>query len=237
MAAAYVAGSRGTANGSATTLAVVPGTLTSGGAAQATTSGNVLLAFFSAFNSINAAVDITGCTATGATFTEDETLAMNGIARWQLSAFYAENITGQATHTLTGAFDSSSFANAACIEVSGVPTSATLNADASATGTSTDPTGAAISPTANGLHVFFVAHDNLNAFTAGAGWTEVHQETPDGSIRMGVYTRAAVSGVSQTPAVTHATSAAWAILHLVIAETGGGGAVIQAIAPRWIGRR
>ena len=226
MAVAYVAGSLGEGNGSGTTLAQTPGVLIAGGSAQATTTGNALLAFFSAFNATNAPVDITGATATAATFPEDETIAMSGISRWQMSSFYAQNITGQASHTITGAFDASSFGNAMCAEFSGVSTSAALDSDNSATGVSTNPTGAAITPTANGLHIFAVFHNNPGAFTAASGWTEIDNVDPDGSIRMGMYYRTAANGVSQTPAVTHASSAAWAILHVVLAEpaAAGGGA-------------
>ena len=223
MAATYVAGSRGTANAIASSIVCTPGILTSGGSAQATTSGNVLLNFASAYNQANAAIDITGATATGATFTEDETITMSGITRWQLSAFYAQNITGQSSHGITTSFDAAAFANVICAEISGAHTSTALNADNSATGVSTNPSGAAITPTSDGLHVFAVFHNDTGAFTAGSGWTEAHQETPDGSIRMGLYYRTAANGVSQTPAVTQAVSAAWAILHVVIADAAGGG--------------
>lgn len=231
MAAGYVTGSRGDADGvsAVTSLGVVPGILTSGGSAQATTSGNVLLAFFTAFESGGSPVDITGATATGATFTEFETITMNTFSQWQTSGFVAENITGQATHTVTGSVSSSSFLDAGIVEIDGAATSGANNADTSATGTSTNPTGAAITPTANGLHVFYVVHNDPGAFTAVAGWDERLNTSPNGSIRTGIYTRAAVSGVSQTPSVTHATSAAWSIIHIVITDAGGG-AVVNRIS-------
>lgn len=231
MAVAYVTGSVGDATGLTTALAMTPGVLTTGGSAQATTSGNVLLVFASAFNNINNPVDLTSVTATGATFTETETITMSGSSQWQSSLFHAENITGQSTHTLTANIDQSSFTNGICAEFSGVPTSGSFHADGSASAVSTDPSGAGITPTVNGLHVFAVFHNDTAAFTAVAGWTEILNVSVDGASRMGLYTRAAVSGVLQTPSVTHAVSAQWAILHIVLAEPGGG----SAPRPRYIG--
>lgn len=231
MAAAYVTGSRGDAtSGGGTSLGVVPGILTSGGSAQATTTGNVLTAFFTAFEQASAPVDITGATATGATFNEFETLTMSGFSQWQTSGFIAQNITGQATHTVTGTVSSTSFIDAAIIEISGASTTAADNINGSATGSSTNPSGAGLTPTADGLHVFFVVHNASTAFTADAGWDERLNTSPGGSTRLGIYTRAAVNGVSQTPSVTHGTSAAWTIIHIVVADDGGGTPVVDKIS-------
>lgn len=224
MAAAYVSGSRGDANGAeVTTLAVVPGVLTSGGTSQGTSLANALVAFFSAYEAADDPVDLTSATATGATFTEFETLTMPGFTQWQTSGFLAQGISPQDPHTVTGTASSASFMNAAIIEVSGASATVANNGDTSASGTSTNPTGGPLTPSANGLHVFFVIHADNAAFTAGSGWTEALNTGPDGSSRMGIYYRTAVNGVEQTPTVTHAVSAAWSIIHIVLADAGGGG--------------
>lgn len=230
MAAEYVAGSVGDATTVGTSINVTPGVLTTGGSAQPTTTGNALLVFVGAFEEANNPVDITGASATGATFVENETRAMDGFPEWQNSNFTAEGITGQSAHTTTVSVATSSFINAIIAEFSGVPATGALHADASATGTSTNPSGAGITPTVDGLHVFAVFHNNNGAFTAGAGWTELLNADVDGATRIGLYVRDAANGVTQTPAVTHATSAAWMILHAVLADDGGGGGAAAILA-------
>ena len=215
------------ANVSAGAQVSVDGTL-----AGASISGNALWVFVSAFNSTDAPVDITTVTATGASFTEIETLAMSASSRWQTSVFLAENITGQATPIITANVDASSFLQIAVVEVESVLAAAVLDADASVSAVGTDPTGAGASASATGLHIFGVVHNDPGAFTAGSGWTEVLNLDQDGSTRFGVFTRVAAASVSQTPAVTQAVSAQYAIIHSILKDVGGGGAPTMSFKHR-----
>lgn len=187
----------------------------------AATAGNTLWVFVSAFNATNEPVDITSVTATGATFTETETLAMSGSSRWQHSTFLANAISGTPT-VITATTGASSFTQIVVVEVAGLNATA-LDTDNSATATGTNPTGAAATATGAGLHLFGVIHGHNGAFTAGSGWSETLNVDQDGSSRFGVYSRTAAASVSQTPAVTQATSAAYAIIHTILANVGSGG--------------
>ncbi len=101
----------------------------------------------------------------------------NGPQGARAQTFYAQNITGGATHTVTVTYSGTVGFQSHCIhEYSGAATTGVLDVAAAASGTSTAPSASGTTTNANDL-IFGWCYDNNGTLTAGSGFTV--RQAPD----------------------------------------------------------
>lgn len=148
---------------------------------------------------------ITSITCTGMTFTKIDGLLVAG-GTYDVSAWYAYNITGSATPTLTVNYVAGAIGGAIIREYSGGTTTDPLDKSASATGTtatlSSGATAALVG--SNDLVIGFGGTgDSGNTYTAGAGYSNATTLKIGTTVDMGLEDKSLVgSTAAQTATFT-----------------------------------
>jgi hypothetical protein len=186
--------------------------LVSGAFTTSTTSGNFLVV------AIGNDSGLTG-TITSITDSKGNTYAKaNDIATSvSLSVWYAANITGGSSHTITVNFNDSNTGNVSIVaqEFSGIMASGALDKTAAATGTSTSPSSGATATTtqANELVVAsLVTAGTATTTTAGAGYSNLGGPTTITDARTAQASKIVAATGTQTATFTLAASRTWACI-------------------------
>jgi hypothetical protein len=196
MAIAFVNRATATAHGSGSTVVT---------AAQNHTTGNLLVVgvkWEGGGITVNSVTDTAGNTYTPLTARN------NGGGDPSFQAFYAKNITGNASNILTATFSNSSpnFTWIAAFQYSGCDTSAPFDQENFGSGTSTSGTTGSITTTlADEVLVSFTAlAGGVTSFTPGSGYTERWDGPVDSGIDTGTGEDQIVSSIS-----TYTASESW----------------------------
>jgi hypothetical protein len=142
----------------------------------------------------------------------------------QLEAWKCESATASVT-TVTANLSGGSYVGLAILEVDGGAVSASTDAQTTPTA-GVNISAAPITAAVDGLHLAAMGYEgSAFTFVASGGWTEtieVDESNTAGAVI--VEQRTAANTVAQTPTWTTSGSFQVLIVHLVIADAGGGGA-------------
>lgn len=154
---------------------------------------------------------------------------------WILRAYVAANSAGGSSHSVTITANQNSVISGFLLEIEGAATTSPVAGSNGASGSASSISGASVNPTANGIHLAMIVAGGefpVPTVSAGTGWTENNEFSPDSEYTMlALMSRAASSGVSQSIAatVTNRTPDFWNVSHIVVGE-GEGASPVVALA-------
>jgi len=195
-----------------------------------TTAGSAIVMQFDAFEAdSNGTMTIIGTTGNnGETYANVPSAAGSTLSNvWQCATFVAPNVAGRSGHQVTLTTSESAYVRGIVTEVSGIDTSTPVDTGNTAAGAASQPSGAAATASAAGLHLAHIAIIGASAssFTPGAGWTEALDANDASQVTQETQYRTAANGVAQTPSATAGlTPDNWQITHVILKDAAGGSA-------------
>ena len=183
-----------------------------------TTSGNTICVGVMA-NSFNTIADADVTDSKGNTYTRVGTLWTNGAKTAGL--FYAVNVTGGASHTITFTRGDASYGEICAVELSSMQTSSfDVSANSGNDHAAADPfdTTSATTTVTDTICAYFVS-DGSPTFTAGTGYTV--RSTPSGGVSM-LETQDSVAAGSNNATASGGASLTYAAFLAAFKESGGG---------------
>jgi len=165
MVPAYVQMAKGAASATSTTTGAFP---------SATTTGNLIVVSISTNGTANAVTSVTD--VAGNTYTKVWSVVNSSVTS---DLWYASNITGGASQTVTVSVSSTRATAVVAHEYSGIAVTSPLDKSVTATGSSNSPASGSTSTTtvANEIVIGAVAMlGGTTTFTAGSGYTNLNQQ-------------------------------------------------------------
>lgn len=198
---------------------------------SSTTSGNAIYVVLSDYRS---AGTITCADNKGNSFSQAVTRVGSDPAS-NITVFYAENITGGASHQITCTITSSAFFTFAIIEVASSLTAASLDRTTSAAGTSTTPSTGNTAVTSQADEILIggmTQNSGVVTLSAGTNYTQFYEEEDWNSFQpLHAEYRIVSSAAAYAATWTTGSSADWAAVIATFKAAGGGGGAATSRPP------
>lgn len=170
--------------------------------------------------------DVSSVTATGMTFTKITAASgLDGAGNGYLSIWYAFNVTGATTPTISVNKSKSMTMEAVCFHYSGLTTTNPLDKTATATGSSNAPASgstAALSQANEVVVGIFGSESGGATYTVGSGYGNLKQVTANGNSEMAMQDKQVAATTAVSSAATLSASTGWraSVLTFLIASSG-----------------